>query len=46
MFLSGASGENIHIGEIIVFESYSGDPIIHRVVKKWYQDGKYYFQTK
>lgn len=46
MFLAGSSGENINIGDIVVFESYAGDPIIHRVIKKWNQEGKYYFQTK
>jgi hypothetical protein len=28
-----------------VFFNYNG-PVIHRVVEKWQEDGKYYFQTK
>ena len=44
--LKGKSPENIKIGDVIVFWSAKQDPIIHRVVKKWQENGVYYFQTK
>ncbi len=47
--LFGASPEKISKGDVIVFRARKGDssePIIHRVVKKWQENGKYYFQTK
>ena len=46
MVLKGKSPKNIKIGDIIVFWSYKKDPIIHRIVKKWQENGVYYFQTK
>ena len=46
MILKGKKPENILVGNVIVFWSSKKDPIIHRVVKKWKEDGKYYFQTK
>ena len=46
MILYGKKPNKIEIGEIIVFKSKRPDPIIHRVVKKWELDEKYYFQTK
>ncbi len=46
MVLKGKSPGSISIGDIIVFWSARKDPIIHRVVRKWQQDGIYYFQTK
>ena len=46
MVLKGKNPEDIHIGDVIVFWSAKGDPIIHRVVKKWDENKIYYFQTK
>ena len=46
MVLRGKQPENIKVGDIIVFWSSRKDPIIHRVVKKWQENGAYYFQTK
>lgn len=46
MVLKGKKAEDIKIGEVVVFWSARKDPIIHRVVKKWKENGKYYFQTK
>ncbi len=46
MVLKGKSPENIKVGDIIVFWSYKKEPIIHRIVKKWQENGIYYFQTK
>ena len=46
MALKGKNPENIKIGDVIVFWSERKDPIIHRVVKKWQENGIYYLQTK
>jgi signal peptidase I len=46
MILKGKQPKDIQIGEIIVFRSKRPDPIIHRVIKKWEENGTYYFQTK
>ncbi|MBI2655059.1 signal peptidase I [Candidatus Woesearchaeota archaeon] len=46
MVLKGKNPENMMVGDIIVFWSARKDPIIHRVVKKWQENGIYYFQTK
>ncbi len=45
MVLKGVSPEKLEIGNVIVYTIGGKDPIIHRVVKKWYNDS-YYFQTK
>jgi len=46
MVLRGKKAENIKVGDVVVFWSSKKDPIIHRIVKKWENDGTYYFQTK
>ena len=46
MVLKGKSAKDIGVGDIIVFWSAKKDPIIHRVVRKWQENGIYYFQTK
>ena len=46
MVLRGKNAKDINIGDVLVFKSHRPDPIIHRVVKKWQEDGKYLFQTK
>lgn len=46
MILYGKKPEDIKIGEVIVFKSKRPDPIIHRVVKKWKNNGEYSFQSK
>ncbi len=46
MALKGKKAENIEVGDVVVFWSAKKDPIIHRVVKKWKENGTYYFQTK
>ena len=45
MVLRGKSPEDIEVGDIIVYQG-ARDPIIHRVVKKWFEDGHYYYQAK
>ena len=46
MMLKGKKAKDIHVGEVIVFQSSKKYPIIHRVVKKWTENGKIFFQTK
>ena len=46
MILRGKSIEDIEVGNVLVFQSGRPDPVIHRIVKKWQEDSKYYFQTK
>ena len=46
MVLKGKNPGDIKIGDVVVFWSAKKDPIIHRVVKKWQQNNKFYFQTK
>lgn len=47
MVLYGKKPEKIEVGDIIVYNSiYKKDPIIHRVIRKWEEDGKLYFATK
>jgi len=55
IFLMGKKPDELDIGDIIVFKAMKFDAsagklypvdIIHRVIRKWKQDDKYYFQTK
>ncbi len=46
MVLRGKEPKDIKTGDVVVFWSSKKDPIIHRVVKKWQENGVYYFQTK
>ena len=46
MVLIGKKPEEIKVGDVIVFRSNRYDPVIHRVVKKWQNNGAYLFQTK
>lgn len=46
IFLVGKSPEKLSTGDIIVFKSSKPDPIIHRVIDTWQENGKYYFKTK
>jgi signal peptidase I len=41
-----AEPTKISVGDVIVFQGNKPQPIIHRVVKLWPEDGNYYFQTK
>jgi len=45
MVLTGKDAEYLEIGNVIVFRGSRKDPIIHRVVKK-FDDNGIYFQTK
>jgi len=46
MVLRGIKPEKIKVGDIIVYKTQRPDPIIHRVIKKFEESGKPYFQTK
>jgi len=46
MVLFGKKPESLNVGDIIVFKSNRPDPIIHRIVEKWEENGEYYFKTK
>ncbi|HLC97150.1 MAG TPA: signal peptidase I [Candidatus Nanoarchaeia archaeon] len=50
MILQGRNPADIEVGEVLVFISSrtnpKPDPIIHRVVKKWEENGVFHFQTK
>jgi signal peptidase I len=41
-----ANKNNIDVGNILVFQGNKPQPIIHRVVKTWNEDGDYFYQTK
>jgi len=44
--LSEANNQNVMVGDIIVFRTGKPDPIIHRVVVWWTEDGKKFYMTK
>ncbi len=44
--LFGKKAKDIEVGDVIVFRTNQRDPIIHRIIRKWEENGKYYFQTK
>lgn len=46
ILLFGSKPEKLEIGKVIIFQGDKPQPIIHRVVKKWQENGTYYFQTK
>ena len=41
-----ANRENIKVGDILVFQGNKPQPIIHRTVKVWEEEGKHFYQTK
>ena len=41
-----AGRENINVGDVLVFQANKPQPIIHRVVKSWEEEGNHYYQTK
>lgn len=46
MVLYGKDPGKIEVGDILVFDARQANPIIHRVVLKWYLQGEYHFKTK
>jgi len=41
-----ANKDNLQIGDILVFQSTKPQPIIHRIVNTWEEDGETFYQTK
>ncbi len=41
-----ANSHNLEVGDILIFQGSKPQPIIHRVVKIWQEEGKTYYQTK
>lgn len=41
-----AKTSNLEVGDILVFQGDKPQPIIHRLVKKWEENGAWYYQTK
>ncbi len=41
-----ANEENVEVGDVLVFQANKPQPIIHRVVKVWDENGQRYYQTK
>ena len=37
---------HLEVGDILVFQGGKPQPIIHRIVKVWQEDGQTYYQTK
>lgn len=46
IILRGEKPQSLKAGDIIVFFGKAPDPIIHRVVERWEEDGQFYFRTK
>tara|TARA_Y100000034_G_scaffold44576_1_gene54734 strand:+ start:25648 stop:26436 length:789 start_codon:yes stop_codon:yes gene_type:complete len=46
LIIYGSKPENVNPGDIIVFEGNRRYPIIHRVVRKYEEEGNIYYQTK
>ena len=41
-----ANRNNIEVGDVLIFQGSKPQPLIHRVVKVWEEDGQRYYQTK
>ncbi|MBI2665817.1 signal peptidase I [Candidatus Woesearchaeota archaeon] len=41
-----ANKDNLDVGDILVFQGNKPQPIIHRIVKEWQEDGIHFYQTK
>jgi len=41
-----AHSQNIHLGDVLVFQGARPQPIIHRVVKVWEENDQKFYQTK
>ncbi len=45
LFVLGTKPENIDVGDVIIFEAGTSNPVIHRVVDKRIEAGNYVFST-
>ncbi|PIZ51886.1 signal peptidase I [Candidatus Woesearchaeota archaeon CG_4_10_14_0_2_um_filter_33_13] len=41
-----ANPQNLKVGDVLVFQGAKPQPIIHRVIRIWQEEGKYFYQTK
>jgi hypothetical protein len=46
MVLRGAPSDKVRVGDVIVFRTGQPDPVIHRVVRVYSDNGRVLFQTK
>lgn len=46
IILRNARAKNLHIGDVLVFQGGKPQPIIHRIVRIYEEDGALYYQTK
>jgi signal peptidase len=47
LIVRNVSIESIDVGDVIIFNTLAiPDPVVHRVVAKWEDDGTYFFKTK
>lgn len=46
MIAFGKESKDINIGDILIFQSTTHYPVIHRIVDSWEENGEYHFQTK
>jgi signal peptidase I len=46
MVLRGAPSEKVGVGDVIVFRTGQPDPVIHRVIRVYTDNGQTLFQTK
>ncbi|MFH0978782.1 MAG: signal peptidase I [Candidatus Woesearchaeota archaeon] len=46
MILKGVAPEDIRVGDVLVYRTARPDPIIHRTIKIYADNGKLYFQAK
>jgi hypothetical protein len=41
-----ANRDNLEVGDVLIFQGSKPQPIIHRIIKIWDEDGEYFYQTK
>ena len=46
MIVIGKESKDINIGDVLIFQSTTTYPVIHRIVNVWEENGEYHFQTK
>tara|TARA_Y100000310_G_scaffold325814_1_gene389886 strand:+ start:316 stop:975 length:660 start_codon:yes stop_codon:yes gene_type:complete len=46
LILWRADRNNLEVGDILVFQAHKAQPIIHRVIRIWEEDGERFYQTK
>ena len=41
-----ANKNNLEVGDVLIFQGTKPQPIIHRIVKVWEEEGEHFYQTK